>query len=190
MSAPYEIIAGPVDLYLAPVGTAFPAINVAPAAAWVKLGAQGSKNYSEDGVLVRAEQNIDVVRTLGATGPRKAFRGTEGLIIEVTVLDATIETYQAALNQSAITTVVGPPAEKTIPLLQGSAVALRALICRGLVSPYADSVVNSQWDVPIVFQNANPETVYKKNVPVGLKFSFMALQDDTAGFGKLRSPTA
>lgn len=191
MSAPFEIIAGPVDLFLAPTGTAEPLINASPAIAWVKLGVVGSKDYDESaGVLVRSEQTIAPVSALGATGDRKAFRDKEKLVIEVTLMDATAESYQAALNQLAISTVTGPPAEKKIQLLQGGTVQTRALLVRGVLSPYADSVNNTQWFVPLVYQNNPVETVYKKAVPVGLKLQFVALQDDTLGFGTLHMPTA
>lgn len=190
MSAPYEIVAGAVDAYLAPVATAFPVINAAPAGTWIKLGAVGSKDYSEDGVKIMAGQTNTRIRTLGATGPRKAFRTAEDLTIELTLLDTTIESYQAAFNQSAITTVAGPPAEKKIQLLQGNAVALRAMLVRGVLSPYADSASFLQWDIPLVFQDGDIESVYRKGEAVGLKLRFVALQDDALGFGTLHGPTA
>lgn len=191
MTTPYEIVAGAVDAYLAVVGTAFTAVDAAtPAGDWVKLGTAGSKDISEDGVLIRSEQTVQRIRTLGTTGPRKAYRDTEDLVIELTLMDSTIETYQAALNQLAITTVAGPPAEKTIQLLQGTAVALRALMIRGVLSPYADTANYLQWDIPIVYQEGNPETIYRKGEPVGLKLTFIGLVHDTLGFGKLRIPTA
>jgi hypothetical protein len=190
MPAPFEILAGLVDAYLAPVGTAFPIINVAPAGTWIKLGAGGSKDFTEDGLVVRHEVGVERIRSAGTTGPRKAFRTTEDLLIELTLMDATAEALQAALNQLAITTVVGPPAEKTIQLLEGQAVTLRALLIRGVLSPYADSASNLQFDVPIVYQNGPIELVFRKGEPVGLKLQFVALQDDTLGFGKLHLPTS
>jgi len=187
---PFELVAGPVDVYLAPTGTAFPVISAAPAGAWIKLGTTGSKDYAEDGVLVRPEQTVEEFFSLGATGPRKAFRTREGLTIEMTLHDATAESYQAAWNQNAITTLVGPPAEKTIQMKQGATVSLRALLIRGVLSPYSDSANNTQWDIPIVYQNGTPETVYVKGTPIGLKLSFRALEDDALGLGKLHLPSA
>lgn len=190
MPAPYGIIAGPADVYIAPVGTAFPVANVAPSGTWVLLGVAGGKSMHEDGITVRREADYEDVYTLGATGPRKALRTRERLIIEFTLVDATLESYAAALNSVTVTTNVGPPADKTIPLLMGSTVTTRALLIRGTLSPYADSTVNLQWEVPLVHSRSEPETVYRKGEPVGIAFTFFALQDDTNGFGVLRAPTA
>lgn len=189
MAAPFEIIAGPVDVYVAPLATAFPTISAAPSGSWVKLGASGSKDLDEAGVTVRSEQDTEEVYGLGATGALKAFRVRERLIVEFILHDATLEAYSAAWNSAAITTLAGPPAEKTIPILRGPTVTSRALLIRGVLSPYVDSANNSQWDIPNVYQKGDPETVYSKGEPVGLAFSFFALQDATAGFGVLHAPT-
>jgi hypothetical protein len=189
MPAPFEIVAGLVDAYLAPVGTAFPAINAAPAGTWIKLGAGGAKDYEEGGLVVRHEVGIQRIRSLGTTGPRKAFRETEDLFIELTLMDATAEAISAALNQLAITTLAGPPAEKTIQLLEGQTVTLRALLVRGLLSPYVDSASNLQFDIPLVYQNGPMEMAFMKGKPIAPKLQFVALQDDVLGFGKLHLPT-
>lgn len=189
MPAPHEIMAGPIEAYAAPVGEAFPAINAAVAGNWGLLGVSGSKNYSEDGVLVRPEQVIEEIRTLGATGPRKAFRTAESLLIEFTIMDARIETYAKILNDKTMTTVAGPPGHKSITILQGRTVSRLALLLRAPdLSPYGDTTGwHSQWEIPIVYQADNPETVYRKGEAVGLKVTFRALEDDTNGFGTLRA---
>jgi hypothetical protein len=192
MSAPFELLAGPVDVYLAVTGTGEPAIDAPPPGAWVKLGAAGSKDYDDgQGVIVRPEQTIQTVGGLGATGDRKAFRDKEKLVIEFTLNDATVEAYANALNQAAITTIGAAPARKKIALLQGQAVAVRSMLIRGpAMSSYADSANALQWWIPLVFQNGNPESVYMKAKAVGLKLQFVALQDDVNGFGNLSIPTA
>lgn len=190
MTAPFEIVAGQVEAFLAPLATAFPVINAAPAGAWIKLGVAGAKSTSEDGVVIRPSQNVNKIRTLGTTGARKAFRSEEDLEVELTLFDITAEALSAALNQNAITTLAGPPAEKTVQLLQGPIVVERALLVRGVLSPYVDSVSNLQLDIPRVFQDENLELVFKKDVPVGLKLRFYTLQDDTLAFGKIHLPTA
>lgn len=190
MPAPFEIVAGLVDAYLAPLATAFPVINVAPAGAWIKLGAGGSKDFTEDGLVVRHEVGVERIRSAGTTGPRKAFRTQEDLLIELTLMDATAEAISAAFNQLAVTTLAGPPAEKTIQLLEGPSVTLRSLLLRGVLSPYADSASNLQFDIPIVYQNGPIEFLFSKGKPIGLKLQFVALQDDTNGFGKLHLPTS
>lgn len=189
MPTPFEIIAGPFEAYVAPVGEAFPAINAAVAGNWTLLGAGGSKNYTEDGVLVRPEQTVQFIRSLGTTGPRKAFRTEEDIVIEFAIEDARIETYAKILNDATVTTVGGPPAERNMPLLQGRTVKQLAMLIRGVdITPYGDTAGwHTQWEIPRVVQDGNPETVYRKGEPVALKCTWRALQDDTSGFGTLRA---
>jgi hypothetical protein len=190
MPAPFEIIAGAADVYLAAPNTADVVLNVAPGGSWTKLGVAGSKDYSEDGVMCAYEQDQEDFYGLGATGPRKAFRTRERLKITFTLHDATVESFTHAFNEAAITTLAGPPAEKTIPLIQGGTVQTRALLIRSAVSPYVDSANPTQLWVPLCYQKGSFDIVFNKGKPIGLKLDFFALQDDTNGFGKLHEPTA
>jgi hypothetical protein len=73
---------------------------------------------------------------------------------------------------------------------QGYDVALFALLARSRsASPYGDAW-NLQYWVPVCYQSDEPEVVYKKGEPAGLKVKFMALQDATNGFGVVRAQTA
>lgn len=189
---PYEIIAAPFSLYLAPVGEAFPDVDEAPSGGWVLVGTNGSKNYSEDGVTVTHEQTIEEFRFLGSTGPLKASRTEEGLIVMMTLHDITLEQYIAALNFNSVSTTAagaGTPGTKDANLFMGLTLAERALLVRGDgVSSYGAGW-SMQYQVPRVVQRASPEVVYQKGEPAGLELEFMALVDlnATAGeeFGKL-----
>jgi hypothetical protein len=44
---PYEIIGSPLSLWLAPLGTVFPLIDVAPAVAWKLIGTNGTANQDD-----------------------------------------------------------------------------------------------------------------------------------------------
>ena len=190
MPQPFEIIAGAADVWVGPPLEPDVAINVVPGANWVKLGTSGSKDYDEEGVVLHAEQDIAEFFGLGGTGPQKAFRNREGFWVTFNLHDATLESFKQALNQSAITTLAGPPAEKTIPLLQGATVVTRALLVRSSVSAYADSANVTQLWIPLAYQRANLEAAFKKNEARGLAMDWRALQDVTNGFGKLHMPTA
>jgi len=190
MPAPFEIIAGAADVWVAAANTADVVLNVGPSGSWTKLGTAGSKDFTEDGVVLHMNQDVNQVFSLGATGPRKAFRNREGFRVTLTLMDVTLEMWQHAWNEAAITTLVGPPAEKTIPLIQGGPVNTRAVLIRSAVSPYADSANPTQLWVPVCYQNANVEAAFKKADAMGLALEFVALQDDTNGFGKLHMPTS
>ena len=188
MAAPMEIVAAPLTVYVAAVGTAFPNVDTAPSGSWTKLGTSGDKNYEEDGVTVTHEQSIETFTPAGGTAPRKAWRTEEGLLIGFTLVDLSPEQYAKVLNDTAVSTIAGPPARKEFNLLRGITVARFAVLARGLST--VNDALNAQYQVPIAFQNAEPEPVYKKGEPAGLAVEFMALEHDTEGFGKLVIQTA
>lgn len=188
MAAPFEIVAAPLTVYVAAVGTAFPSVDAAPNGSWTKLGTSGTKNYDEDGVTVTHSQTIETFTPAGGTGPRKAWRTEEGLLVGFNLVDLTPEQFAKVLNDAAVATVGGPPAVKEILLLQGLTVARFALVARGLST--VNDALPAQYQVPICFQNAEPEPVYKKGEPAMLACEFMALEHDTLGFGKLIVQTA
>lgn len=188
MSAPYEVIAGPLTVYVAPVGTTKPAVNAAPSGSWIKLGTSGTKNYSDKGVTVEHPQTLAFFKPAGSTGKRKAWRTDEDFFIGVELVDLTAEQYAIALNNATVTTTAGPPATKSIPLQQGQTVAQWALLARG-VSPIGDSL-SAQYFVPIVIQAENPTPIYAINAPAMLACKFQALEDATLGFGTWEEQTA
>ncbi|PYE86914.1 hypothetical protein [Phyllobacterium leguminum] len=192
MPAPFEIIAAPFTAYYAPLGTAFPVISAAPAADWTKIGTSGDKNYDEEGVTVQHTQDINKVRSLGSTGPIKAFRREEDLIISFTVWDVSLENYRLALNQNEVSTTaagVGTAGTRSVQFYKGEQVATMALLLRSHVSPYGDGM-NMQYEVPYCFMSGNPEPAYRKGEPAGMALEFTALRDpaavtDAASFGRL-----
>ena len=190
MSAPFEILASPLTIYVAAAGEAFPVIDAAVAGNWIQLGTSGNKNYSDDGVTVTHEQTVDMFRAAGTTGARKAFRSEEDLKIVFTLVDLTPEQYAKILNDASLTTVPqssGVAGQKHFETLQGLQVTSYTLLARGISS--VDEDLNSQYEVPLAIQGGNPEPVYNKGEPAGLECEFMALQDSADGFGKLRIQT-
>lgn len=181
-SAPYEVIAQPFTLWVAPVGTAFPLINGDPAAAWTKVGTSGDLNYTEDGVTITHSQSVELWRSLGSSGPRKAFRGEEEFRIAMVLADLTLEQYAMALNYNTVTTTpagVGTAGYKSLGLSRGLDVPQRALLVRGSGSPYGTGW-NMQYEVPIAVQASEPEVVFMKTEPAGLALEFVALEDPAA----------
>lgn len=188
---PYEIIAAPFTLWLAPLATAFPLLSAAPSGSWIKVGTSGDRSESEDGVTVAHSQDFSQVKTAGSTGPVKAFRTDEGLVVSLTLLDVSLEQYKLALNANAVATTaagVGTVGFKELALYRGLSVATYALLVRG-ASAYGDAYVG-QYEIPACYQSASPELVYKKGDPAGLALEFTALEDPAAAsaaarFGRL-----
>ncbi len=180
---PFEIIGAPLTLWVAPVGTAFPAIGAAPSSPWVKLGTNGDRSYESGGVTVTHGKTYDKVRTAGASGPIKAFLSEEDLMFGVTLLDLSLEQYQVALNGNTITTVApaaGQPGTKKIGLSEDVGRTKEyALLARGL-SPYNEALA-MQYCVPRCYQSGAPAPVFRKGgTGAGLQLQFEALEDLSA----------
>lgn len=193
MPQPFELISGPFEVYLAPVGEAFPAIDAAPAGNWTLIGSGGSRNYDSEGVTIEHGETIEYYRPLGTPAPVKGFRTEEDLMIRFTLNDLTLEQYRRTLNENAVTTNAGPPANKEIDIAKGKDVAQRALLVRG-DSPYG-ATWNLQYEVPVVVEEGTPEVVAQKGGPAGLALVYRALRDPSAAseakiFGVLRAQHA
>lgn len=185
MSQPFEIIAGPVKVYLGPVGETMPYVDDVPAGNWVLLGTAGDKNYGEDGVTVQKEQSIELVRTLGALGPVKALRTAEDMKIMLVLHDMTLEHLTKVLNDQAVVTVAaasGTPGYKHIPLLRGFDISEHAILIRGDMSPEGEDFA-MQYEIPRGFFSGSPEAVFRKNEPVGLAAEITVLEDPDAAAG-------
>lgn len=187
---PYEIIAAPFTVWRASVGTSFPVVDAAPSGSWTKIGTSGALNYDEGGVTVKKSQALKFWRSLGSGAPIKAFRETEGLEINFKVMDLTLEQVAAALNGNTVTTVAagsGTAGYKSIPMENGLIVQQYALLVRG-VSAHFDGV--GQWEIPIVVQSGELETVFVKGEPAGVALKFEALRHSSLGLGLLKMQTA
>ena len=189
--APFEIIAAPAKIWVAPVGTAFPVIDVVPNQNWTLLGKAGDKNISEDGVTISHPQSVEVFRALGSTGPRKITRTEEDFMISFTLLDLTLEMYRRALNDSPITQVAAGAAiagSRKLLLQRGRLVSQFALIAEG-PSPYGDNWT-LRYKIPILVNVGEPEIVFQKGEPAGLMFELQAIEHDTDGFGEIEAQDA
>lgn len=188
MTTPYEVLFGPLTVYVAPVGTAFPAVNAAPAGSWFKLGTNGAKNYDEPGVVVTHNQTINGWKPAGGTADRKASRTAESMLVEFTLVDLTPEQYAKIMNDATVTVQAGPPAVKRFPLLQGSVVTTFAMVARGLSA--VNDALPAQYQIGACYQAASPKPSYQKDKPAGLDIQFACLDDGSAVPWELIEQTA
>lgn len=185
--SPFQILAGPARVYLAPTGTAFPAVNAAPGGSWTDMG------MTEGGVTVRHTQNVEVITTDQYTAGVKGIRTEEGLEVEFSLAEMTLERYRYAMNMVTVTSAAGPPATKSIQLYRGVDVARHSLLVRGPGSAYGD--FGMQYEVPVVIQTEEPEVAFVKDDKSVLNCVFTSLIDlaaatDADRFGYLRMQTA
>jgi hypothetical protein len=177
------VIGGPEVVYRAPVGTAFPGLTDSEAtilaAGWIKLGVNGNKSYSEDGVTVRHPQSINRIRPAGSTGPIKAARTEEDFEVEWILWDMTFEAYSGALSQQTVTDSGG---ERVMGIYRGFSIPESAWLLRG-TSPYDDTLV-AQYELPRGYTEGAPEIAFVKGQPAGLQFLVVALVDPDAAEGE------
>jgi hypothetical protein len=189
--APFEIIAAPAKVWVAPVGTDFPVVDALPdPALWTLLGKAGDKNISEDGVTVSHPQSVEAIRMVGSTGVRKVVRTEEDLMLSFTLADLTLEMYRRVLGVALteVAAAAGVAGSKKMPLLRGRSVTQFALIAEG-PSPYMEDGA-MRYKVPIVVNVGEPEVVFQKGEPAGLLFELQAVEHETLGYGELEAQTA
>src|SRR3989304_7428136 len=110
--SPFEIIAGPATVYVAPVGETFPAVNAVPAGNWLSLG------DTDGGVTVEPQQAVNMLRPDQAIGPVKAIRTEVDLHVTFNLAELTLETMAKVLNNVTVTTGAGPP-RRLLPVARG-----------------------------------------------------------------------
>lgn len=185
---PFEIVAHPLTVFLAPVGTSFPDVHDDPDdfdADWFRLGASGPENYDDDGVTVQHPQSIE--EWFGSSvQPVKAFRTEERLVVSFTLVDIGIDSYARMLGNDDDVTENTDDSE--FNLARGHVIQTYALLARGL-SP-ADNDLHAQYQIPYCYPGGEPEVQYQKGDPAGLAFEYTALADPEASsneerFGKL-----
>ena len=189
---PQELVAAPLSLYIAPVGSTVPLVDTAPASPWVLVGTNGQNDYDSTGLTVTHNQTLATFTPVGTTAPVAVWRTDEQLEISVTLADTSSTSYAVALNDVAVTTVAattGVPGESDVPLLQGTRVALFALLARGVSA--LNNTMSAQYAVPAVYQAANPAPVYKKGTPAELALTFATVLDPNGGgYGKFQQQSA
>ncbi len=178
-----SILTGVGRLYIAPVGTAFPALTATPASPWRDLG------DTQDGVDVEHDDKKEKTRTDQRTGAVKAERTEEEAIIKTKLAEHTLENLADALG---VTLTDTPPASGTIGtreihLYRGAKVNEYAVLYRGY-SPYYDGP--AQYQVPRMIFGKVDSLKFEKGKNNPIPVTFEALEDLNAAtanerFGKL-----
>lgn len=195
-TTPQEIVATPLQLYMAPIGTANPAVDATATqitgGGWTLVGTNGNLDHDSAGVTVTHNQTLATFQSAGSTAPSKVWRTSEQLELAVTLADITPAQYALALNDVAVTTIAattGVAGEQDVPLLQGTNVAVYALLAVGVSA--LNNSMQAMYCVPAVYQSSNPAPVFKMGSPAELALTFATLLDPNGGgFGLLRQQSA
>lgn len=190
MSAPFEVVAAPYDVYASPTGTAMPATDAAPSGAWKLVGTSGSRSQTEAGVTVTNSQTVGEFTGAGGTVVRKRWRQAEGVTVALAIADVSITQYAMAMD--AAVTVVAPGStqagESHFEMYRGTQVASYALLVRG-ISPFNDAYV-MQYEIPAVHQLGNPAPNFSKQNPAELAVEYHAFELTAGNLCVLRAQSA
>lgn len=195
-STPQEIVAGPLQVYAAPLGTAMPAIDATQtaiiSAGFTLVGTNGNLDHDSAGVTITHNQTLATFQPAGSTAPNKVWRTSEQLEVAVTLADISPTSFALALNDVAITTVsatTGAAGEQDVALLQGTNVAVYALLAVGISA--LNNSMQAMYAIPAVYQSSNPAEVWKMGAPAELALTFATLLDPNGGgFGSFRQQSA
>lgn len=187
-SAPFEIIVAPYEVWLAPTGEPFPAVEEAPTGNWDLLGTLGNKRYSEDGVTVAMNQDVQFYRVAGLTQPVKASRTSEDMVVSLQLMDLSLEQFTKQIQDIAPTDVAagassGSAGYKSIELDRGTSVKDFAVLVRGN-SPYGPAATgnwNAQFQLYRAVVSGNPSIQLTKGQAAMLAFEFTTIYDPTTG---------
>lgn len=174
MSPPDEIIAVPLEIYLAPIGTDFPDVADDPSvfdAAWELLGKEGSGNYDEGGVIAHHNETTSDFTPAGRTMPVKRFRTGEEAGFELDLVDLSPEPYAKVMNNAPITTTA---TAKKFSLYRGPQVNAFAVLGRGMST--VDNDLNLQYVFSKAFVSVNGNVTHNKGKPAMLPVKIEAIK--------------
>lgn len=172
-------------VYGSGLATSFPDVDddddTVVSAGWVDLG------ETEGGVTVRHTQNVELLSTDQHISAVKALRSEEGLEVEFSLAELTLENYAVAMGAVSGVTNDTTPTTKIIGLTRGVEPLLKSLLIRGR-SPYGD--FGAQYEIPMAVQTAEPEVQMVKDDKSVLACTFTGMADLTASdpdetFGRL-----
>jgi hypothetical protein len=180
-----EIVFGPMELWWAPVGTAFPDVDDDPTGTFTLIGTSGDVNYHEDGVTVDLSQTIEYFTPLGSTVSKCAFRTGQEIMVSVTMVDLSLAQLRVALNLNSVTNDAGPPQTSAIDLNYGIEVSEMALLVRGTGKSPELAGANVQFELNRVVEQASHSLSFVKGEPAGVLLEFRALIDTSGDVGQI-----
>lgn len=184
-----QILTGVGYLYIAPVGSTFPAVNAAPTAPWAGLG------ETQDGITLTMSESLERIHVDQRTGAVKVVRTEESIQVETNLALATMDNLATMTGNSVASVapsavVIGTDALK---LHKGFTVAEYALLYRGTFSPEDDDdggPYPAQFELPRVHLSGDVALAFQKGANAQIPFSAELLEDldaadPTDSFGRL-----
>lgn len=194
MAFPTPVIAGPVEVYVAPTGTAFPKVDAAPAVAWVLLGTQGALDYDDSGVSITNSVDTEDFVPLGAIEAVKSWLTGSDVRVSFQLANISLEMLShayggpatAAGNVTTTAAGAGTAGYKSLSLTRSGIPQQVAMLIRSEQSPYDDANAgfNMQWELNRVAQVAEVPLEFMKGTPVKVQFEYRVYRDEN-GVGQI-----
>ena len=169
---PYSIVVGVGELYLAPVGTAYPDTDEVPSASWTHLG-----STDDGGVSVLHARSTTLHYKGNSALPQKATLDEARETISANLTEITPARYALILDGQTVITAAataGHPGTQRFTIRPNSGCAPQfALLVRG-PSPLSDAY--AQYEYPRVSPVGDTTPVYSKKATV-LPVKFEAFED-------------
>jgi hypothetical protein len=191
MAAPEEVLAYPLQCWLAIVGTTMPMVDIDPPTPWELLGTEGDLNYGDTGVVVSHGETVFDFTPAGSTMPSKRFRTAESLLTKLDLVDLSPAVYAKVMNDAALTTVAasaGIAGNDSFSLFRGDEVNAFAVLLRG-PSP-VDNTLNMQYEIPKAFVSVNGDVTFNKGVVASLPIEIQMIRHASADDPICRIETA
>lgn len=181
MAEPNEIIVGPAEVYVAPVGTTFPAVTAAPTGDWLLVGRAGSNNYTEDGVTIRNPKTTNPIRMLGSIFPRK-FAITESQFeVEFNVADLSPAAMMLGYGGNPADVQMAGSQQRIEVPTSSVPLAFAVLVRVEGQSPLKDGG-NMQWELSNCIQGGNGEGTFTKQDAFAQGHLWQAFEDSDGNF--------
>lgn len=140
-SLPFDTVVGPGSIWVSPVGTAYPVVDlVTPAAPWVSLG------ETDGGLEFTAKRSTKPHYTDQSFAAKKTTVDSKGVELSFTLAQVTLERLAVVLDGQTITTVAagaGTAGYKKLTLSSLATIPQYAMLVR-VPSPYADGYLQYQ----------------------------------------------
>jgi hypothetical protein len=179
----YELVTGVGQVYIAAVGSTFPALNAAPASPWRLLG------DTDGGVTFMSDDKVEKIRTDQRLGVVKKTRTEEEPKIKTKFVSHTLENLADFFGVTVTDTApgAGTIGTREIQLYRGSEVKEFALLFRGF-SPYG--AFPAQYQLKRGSFDEIGDVTYDKKGAALIPVTFGGMEDlsastDAERFGKL-----
>ncbi len=165
------ILVGSGELFVAPVGEAFPLVDAAPVGNWASMG------EIDGGVTATHDQTIDEHMIDSESGFVKATRSGETLVIAANLAEATSANLAKVLDDQTVGTDTTPTRNITPLYRSDGVVAEHAFLFRGN-SP--SGAFSAQYELPRGYFGGTTARSFTKDAKTLTPVEFHCLVDDTA----------